>query len=116
MQEKIDWGNLGFGYMKTDYRYVSDYKNGKWDAGRLTKDDTVVISECACVLQYAQTCFEGLKAYKTKENKIVCFRPNLNAKRMADSAKRLEMPPFPEDRFMEAVKQVVKANRDWIPI
>jgi len=115
MQERIDWGNLGFGYMKTDYRYVSDYKNGKWDAGRLTKDDTVVISECACVLQYAQTCFEGLKAYRTKDNKVVCFRPDLNAKRLYASAERLEMPPLPEERFIDAVKQVVKANIDWVP-
>ncbi len=115
MEKNIDWGNLGFGYMKTDYRYVSNYKDGKWSSGQITTDDKVVISECACVLQYAQTCFEGLKAYRTKDNKVVCFRPDLNAKRMAESAKRLEMPPFPEDRFLEAVRQVVKANIDWVP-
>ena len=115
MDKNINWGELGFGYRETDYRYVSEYKNGKWDEGKLTKDSNVVISECACVLQYAQTCFEGLKAYRTKDNKVVCFRPDLNAKRMIDSAKRLEMPPFPEDRFIDAVKQVVKANIDWVP-
>ena len=115
MEKKIDWSSLGFGYINTDYRYVSNYKDGKWDDGRLTEENTVVINESAGVLQYAQTCFEGLKAYKTKDNHVVCFRPDLNAKRMSDSAKRLEMPPFPEDRFLEAVKKVVKANIDWVP-
>lgn len=115
MEKNIDWGSLGFGYMKTDYRYVANYKDGKWSSGQITTDDKVVISECACVLQYAQTCFEGMKAYRTKDNKVVCFRPDLNAKRMVESAKRLEMPPFPEDRFLDAVKQVVKANIDWVP-
>lgn len=111
----IDWANLGFGYMKTDYRYVSNYKDGFWDSGILTKDDTVSISECACVLQYAQTCFEGMKAYRTKDNQVVCFRPDLNAERMISSALRLEMPAFPKERFIEAVKQVVKANIDFVP-
>lgn len=111
----IDWGKLGFGYMETDYRYVAHYKDGKWDEGALISDPTVTLSECACVFQYAQTCFEGLKAYRTADGKIVCFRPDLNAKRLHDSAVRLEMPPFPEDRFIEAVKMVVKANEEWVP-
>lgn len=111
----IDWKNLSFGYMKTDYRYVSDFKDGKWDDGRLTTDETVVLNESAGVLQYAQTCFEGMKAYRTKDNKVVCFRPDLNAQRMADSCRRLEMPVFPEDRFVEAVKQVVEKNIDFVP-
>ena len=115
MDKNIDWGNLGFGYIKTDYRYVSNYKDGKWDDGQIITDENVVINECACVLQYAQTCFEGLKAYRTKDNKVVCFRPDLNADRMYNTAKRLEMPPFPQDRFLDAVKKVVKANIDWVP-
>ena len=115
METKIDWESLGFGYTKTDYRYVSEYKNGMWDSGVLTTDDVVSISECACVFQYAQTCFEGLKAYHTKDNKVVCFRPDLNAQRMAESAARLEMPVFPIERFLDGVKQVVKANIDWVP-
>ena len=114
-KKNIDWANIGFGYMKTDNRYVSNYKNGAWDNGVITTDDKVVLSECAGVLQYSQSCFEGLKAYETKEGKIVTFRPNLNAKRMCDSAKRLEMPEFSEARFMDAVDQVVAANADWIP-
>lgn len=114
-KKNIDWSNLGFGYVKTDYRFVSDFKDGKWDEGRMTEDDKVVISECASVLQYAQTVFEGMKAYTTQDGRIVTFRPNLNASRMADSARRLEMPVFPEDRFIQAVVDTVKANAAYVP-
>ena len=114
-KKNIDWANLGFGYMETDKRYVSHYKDGAWDGGALTSDANVVINECACVLQYAQTCFEGLKAYTSVKGDIVMFRPDLNARRMADTAKRLEMPSFPEDRFVEAVKQTVAANAAYVP-
>ena len=114
-KKNIDWSNLGFGYVKTDYRFVSDFKDGKWDEGRMTEDDKVVISECAGVLQYAQTVFEGMKAYTTQDGRIVTFRPDLNASRMADSARRLEMPVFPEDRFIQAVVDTVKANAAYVP-
>ena len=115
MGANLDWGNLGFAYVRTPYRYVSDFKDGKWDEGRLTGEDKIVMSECAGVLQYAQTCFEGLKAYTTADGKIVTFRPDLNAERMENSAKRLEMPVFPKERFLEAVDKVVAANRDYVP-
>ncbi|DAA83074.1 MAG TPA: branched chain amino acid aminotransferase [Cyanobacteria bacterium UBA10660] len=111
----IDWANVGFGYHKTDKRYVSNYKDGKWDEGLLTEDSNIVLNESAGVLQYAQTCFEGMKAYTTVDGKVVVFRPDMNAKRMSDTAKRLEMPVFPEDRFVEAVEQVVKANLKFVP-
>lgn len=111
----IDWANVGFGYHKTDKRYVSNYKDGKWDEGVLTEDSNIVLNESAGVLQYAQTCFEGMKAYTTVDGKVVVFRPDMNAKRMSDTAKRLEMPVFPEDRFIEAVEQVVKANLKFVP-
>ena len=114
-KKNLDWANLGFGYMTTDYRYVSNYKDGKWDEGTITSDPNVTLNECACVFQYAQTCFEGLKAYTTEDGKIVTFRPDLNAQRMKDSCERLEMPVFPVDRFVDAVKQVVKANEAWVP-
>lgn len=113
--KNIDWANLGFGYMKTDYRYVSNYKNGSWDQGALTTDDQILLNECACVFQYAQTCFEGLKAYTTEDGHIVTFRPDLNGERMENSAKRLEMPVFPKERFVEAVTKVVEANADYVP-
>ena len=114
-KQNIDWSNLGFGYMKTPQRFVSNYKDGKWDEGGLTADDQVVISECAGVLQYAQTVFEGLKAYTTADGRIVMFRPDLNASRLKNSAERLEMPVYPEDKFIEAVKAVVAANADFVP-
>ena len=114
-KQNIDWGSLGFGYIATDKRYVSNFKNGAWDEGGLIDDPMVQITECAGVLQYSQSVFEGLKAYETEDGHIVCFRPDLNASRMADSARRLEMPPFPEDRFVEAVKEVVAANESWVP-
>ena len=110
-KKNIDWSNLAFGYIKTDKRYVSNFKDGAWDDGCLTDDDKVVLSECAGVLQYAQQCFEGLKAYTTQDGHTVCFRPDLNAERMYKSALRLEMPPFPVDRYIDAVKQVAIPNR-----
>ena len=111
----LDWGNIGFNYRITDYRYISNFKDGKWDDGELSTDSNVTINESAGILQYCQEVFEGLKAYRTKEGHIVTFRPDLNAKRMYDSAKRLEMPPFPEERFLEAVDKVVLANEVWVP-
>ena len=114
-KKEIDWSNIGFGYVQTDKRYVSNYKDGKWDEGGLTEEANVVLNECAGVLQYAQTVFEGLKAYRTEDGHIVTFRPDLNASRMADSARRLEMPVSPEDRFIRAVEQVVAANADYVP-
>lgn len=114
-KKQIDWSNLGFTYMPTEQRYVSNYKDGAWDEGGLTADANVVISECAGVLQYAQTVFEGLKAYTTEDGRTVTFRPDLNASRLVDSAKRLEMPAFPEERFLDAIRQVVKANEAYVP-
>ena len=114
-KQNLDWGSLGFGYVKTDKRYVANFKNGAWDKGALIDDANVVISECAGVLQYAQTCFEGLKAYTTEQGKIVTFRPDLNAERLATSCEGLEMPVLPKEMFLDAVKQVVKANASWVP-
>ena len=114
-KKNIDWANLGFGYVQTDKRFVANYKDGAWDEGTLTEDPNVVLNECAGVLQYAQTVFEGMKAYRTEDGRVVCFRPDLNESRMADSARRLEMPPFPEDRFVQAIVDTVKANIDYVP-
>jgi len=114
-KKDIDWGSLGFGYMQTDYSYVCNYKDGKWDDGELTADHSITLSECACVFQYAQTCFEGLKAYTTEDGRIVTFRPDLNAERMEASALRLRMPVFPKERFIDAVKKVVAANAAYVP-
>lgn len=114
-KKNIDWANLGFGYMVTDKRFVSNYKDGAWDEGILTSDASVTINECAGVLQYAQTCFEGMKAYTTEDGRIVTFRPDLNAARMEASCKRLEMPVFPQERFLDAVVKTVAANEAYVP-
>ncbi len=115
MSEQLDWENLGFGYHQTPYRFVSNYKDGHWDQGQMSTDANIVLNECAGVFQYAQTVFEGMKAYYTKDGRIVIFRPDLNAKRFHDSAERLVMPPFDEKRFVEAVIETVKANKDFVP-
>jgi branched-chain amino acid aminotransferase len=114
-KKDIDWSNLGFGYIKTDYRYVSYFKDGKWDEGAIITDDKIQMSECAGVLQYSQNCFEGLKAYETKDGDIVTFRPDLNAERLQQSAARLEMPILPVEQFIDGVKKVVAANADFVP-
>nr|WP_275297793.1 branched-chain amino acid aminotransferase [Clostridium sp. YIM B02551] len=111
----IDWQNLGFAYMKTDFRYISTWKNGKWDEGNLVEDNMLKISEASTALHYGQQCFEGLKAYKTKDGKIQLFRADENAKRMNRSCRRLLMPEVPVEKFIDAVKQVVKANEAYVP-
>lgn len=114
-KKNIDWANLGFGYIETDKRFVANYKDGAWDEGALISDSMITMSECAGVLQYAQTIFEGLKAYTTEDGNIVTFRPDLNAERMVQSAKRLEMPVYPEDKFVEAIVKTVEANEAYVP-
>lgn len=114
-KKNLDWANLDFSYRKTDKRFVSNYQDGAWDEGKLTEDDRVTISECAGVLQYSQSCFEGLKAYTTENGTIVAFRPDMNAARMENSAKRLEMPVFSKERFVDAVVQTIKANEVYVP-
>lgn len=115
VSKKIDWANLPFGYIATEKRYVSNYKNGEWSKGKLVTDSTITISECAGVLQYAQTVFEGLKAYTTEDGRIVTFRPDLNGERMMMSCERLEMPIFPKKDFVAAVLETVQANKKWVP-
>ncbi|MGX8715326.1 MAG: branched-chain amino acid aminotransferase [Lachnospiraceae bacterium] len=114
-KKNIDWSNIGFGYIPTDWRYVANYKNGAWDEGALTQDANIVLNECAGVLQYAQTVFEGLKAYTTEDGHIVTFRPDLNAERLITSAERLEIPPLPAAQFLDAVDKVVAANEAFVP-
>ena len=114
-KKNIDWANLGFAYMPTDKRFVANFKDGKWDEGVLTEDPNVVINECAGVLQYAQTCFEGLKAYTTEDGHIVTFRPDLNGERLEDSARRLRVPVFPKEKFIDAVVETVLANEAYVP-
>ncbi|MCD5415305.1 MAG: branched-chain amino acid aminotransferase [Clostridiales bacterium] len=111
----IDWNNLGFSYIKTDLRYVSIWKDGKWDDGKLTDDNHLHISEASTAVHYGQQCFEGLKAYRAKNGDIQLFRPAENAKRMISSADRILMPEVPVEKFIDACMQVVKANEHFVP-
>lgn len=111
----IDWSNLGFSYIKTPWRFLATWKDGSWNEGELTEDNYLHIHEGSTALHYGQQCFEGLKAYRTKDGGINLFRPDENSKRMNRSAYRLRMPEVPEAFFLDAVKQVVKANQEYVP-
>ena len=93
----LDWANLGFSYIKTDYRFIAHWKDGKWDEGKLTTDSTLHIHEGSTALHYGQQCFEGLKAYRCKDGSINLFRPQENAARMQRTADRLLMPQVPTE-------------------
>lgn len=114
MSETIKWNELGFNYVKTDYRFVSYWKDGKWDEGTLDKGNTITISEGSTAIHYGQQCFEGLKAYRTEDGSIQIFRPDQNALRMQRSCRRVLMPEYPVDKFIDACKQVVKANEKYV--
>ena len=116
MQKKdIKWSELGFSYIKTDKRYISRWKDGKWDDGQLVEDNMIPVNEGSTCLHYGQECFEGLKAYSTKDGGIQLFRPDENAKRMQKSCARVLMPEVPVEKFIDACMQVVKANEAWVP-
>ena len=114
MSDLLDWKNLGFSYIKTDYRFIARWKDGKWDNGELTTDSTLHIHEGSTALHYGQQCFEGLKAYRCKDGSINLFRPDQNAKRMQSTCDRLLMPQVPTELFIRACKEVVKANEKWV--
>ena len=114
MSDLLDWKNLGFSYIKTDYRFIARWKDGKWDNGELTTDSTLHIHEGSTALHYGQQCFEGLKAYRCKDGAINLFRPDQNAKRMQNTCDRLLMPQVPTELFIRACKEVVKANEKWV--
>ncbi|MBN6065002.1 branched-chain amino acid aminotransferase [Aggregatibacter actinomycetemcomitans] len=114
MSDLLDWKNLGFSYIKTDYRFIARWKDGKWDNGELSTDSTLHIHEGSTALHYGQQCFEGLKAYRCKDGSINLFRPDQNAKRMQNTCDRLLMPQVPTELFIRACKEVVKANERWV--
>jgi len=111
----IDWSKLGFDYVKTEFRYLARWENGRWDGGRLTADNVLHISEGSTALHYGQQCFEGLKAYRCKDGSINLFRPDQNAQRMRKSCDRLLMPPVTDEQLIDACLQVVRANEKFVP-
>ena len=114
-KKNLDWGDLGFDYIKTDFRYSALYENGEWSAGSLISDEQIVIHEGAPSLHYAQQCFEGMKAQTTADGSVCLFRPALNWERMNATAPRLLIPPVPEELFLNAIEETVRANYPWIP-
>ena len=116
LKEKPDQKNLGFGKYMTDYMFVMDWDREKeWHDARIVPHEPMLLDPACVALQYAQETFEGMKAYRTKEGKIQLFRPEMNAKRMIKSNERLCMPPVPVDMFVEAVEELVKVEKDWVP-
>lgn len=112
----IDWDNLGFGLIPTDYMYMMKCARGEgFSKGELKRYGNIEISPAAGVLNYGQGLFEGLKAYRTRDGNIVLFRPNENALRMRAGAERMCMPAPTVDQFLETVKETVLANERWIP-
>jgi branched-chain amino acid aminotransferase len=113
--EQIDWGSLGFGYMKTDYNIRCTYKNGAWGELEISDSEFVTMHMAATSLHYGQESFEGLKAFRGKDNKIRVFRMDENAKRMQDSSFGTMMAVLPIEKFEEAVTKAVKLNERFVP-
>lgn len=114
-KKNIDWGKLGFDYTKTDYRFSAIWEDGKWNDGELVTSEFIQIHEGSPALHYSQQCFEGLKAQTAKDGRVLLFRPELNAERMANTAVRLSMPVVPTELFLRGVHEAVRANAAWIP-
>ena len=113
--ENINWSELSFGYMKTDYNVRCYYRNGEWGKLELSSEETLNIHMAATCLHYGQEAFEGLKAFRGKDGKIRIFRPEANAERLQSTCDGILMPLLPTEKFIEAVKMVVKANERFIP-
>ncbi|HOV93201.1 MAG TPA: branched-chain amino acid aminotransferase [Candidatus Kapabacteria bacterium] len=115
LKNSINWSKLGFGRYFADYMYISHYKDGSWEEGEIVPYQALPIEPAMMTLHYAQTIFEGLKAYKNPNGGANLFRPEMNAKRINRSADAVVIPQFPEDRFVEAIKELIYYNREFIP-
>ncbi|MRI85661.1 branched-chain amino acid aminotransferase [Aerococcaceae bacterium WS4759] len=113
--DTIQWNDLGFSYIDTGKSFRAYFKDGQWSEGQIESSKYISISEASPVFHYGQSCFEGLKAYRTQNGDIQLFRPDKNADRMIDSAERLLMEPYPKEAFIEAVHKIVKENAEWVP-
>ncbi|WP_293010499.1 MULTISPECIES: branched-chain amino acid aminotransferase [unclassified Oscillibacter] len=111
-----DESKLGFGKTFSDHMFIMDYTEGQgWHDARIVPYAPISLEPSAVVFHYAQECFEGLKAYRTAENKIQLFRPDCNARRMNNTQERLCMPSIPEEDFVEATRALVEVEKDWVP-
>lgn len=112
---KVDFNHLSFGHDFTDHMFIADYYDGAWRDCRIVPFDNLAMHPATFVLHYGQSIFEGLKAERTEDDKILIFRPEANAARFTHSAKRMSMPPVPEDLFLQAIKELVNIDRAWVP-
>ena len=115
MAPSLDWSNLGFKYLQTDAYVRADFADGKWGALETYSDPMFNIHIAAVCLHYGQACFEGLKAFRRKDGTVAVFRPDENARRMIDTAKRSVMEPPTKELFIESVKKAAALNIDWVP-
>ncbi len=113
--KEIDWANLSFGYMRTDYNVRCNYRDGKWGEIEISSEETINLHMAATSLHYGQEAFEGLKAYRCKDGKIRIFRMEANAERLQSTCRGILMPELPTELFCEMVKKVVKLNERFIP-
>jgi len=111
----LDWANLGFSLLPTDYNILCRWRDGGWSAPEVRNVAEFTLPLGATALHYGQSIFEGLKAFETADGRAVLFRPDQNAARMARGAKKLLMQPFPEESFVEVCKEVVRRNRRYLP-
>ncbi len=111
----LDWKNLSFEYLRTDYNIRYTWKDGSWSEGGLVSDENISIHMAAPALHYGQQAFEGLKAFETSDGRIVVFRPVANAQRLKKSCERIFIPPVSEGLFLDAVRKVVQANARFVP-
>lgn len=112
---QIDWDNLGFGKYFSDHMFISNYDGNSWDDGLIMPYGPLPIEPGMCTLHYGQTVFEGLKAFHSVDGCVNIFRPDMNAKRLNHSASRVCIPPFNEHKFIEAIVELVKIDKDWVP-
>lgn len=112
--ETVDWDNLPFGKVFSDHMFFMEYSNGKWQQGKILPFQNIAMHPAMSAIHYGQSIFEGLKAYRTVSDEINVFRPDMNAKRFAESAKRMCMPPVDEEVFVEAVRKLVEIDSNWV--
>jgi branched-chain amino acid aminotransferase len=113
--QEVDFDNLSFGSVFTDHMLECNYKDGQWQTPKVVPYQPITLDPSAKIFHYGQSIFEGMKAYKDKNDDVFLFRPMDNCKRLNISAKRLAIPEIPESFFMEGLKTLLKVDRDWIP-
>ena len=113
--KNLDWANLSFGYMPTDYNVRCYYRDGKWGEIEVCSDEYIKMHMAAVCLHYGQEAFEGLKAYRCPDGKVRLFRVKDNAERLQSTSRGIMMPEVPTELFVEMAKKVVRLNQEWIP-